>query len=572
MNSSTHILLLRIKYLFFILLFISCTANKEIPDTNKYQDLIQLFNDFRAIQDPVIIDDVPDYSSDAMTKQKIALDNLQKRLALFDTTGWPISNRVEYHLVKAEMHGLEFYHKVLRPWSRDPGFYLQTQDGAGPTRVAYFDVDEFPIANERILAAKAKLKALPKVLDQAKTNLKNASGDLAYCALHYIPFEITLYERIYSAVKKHHPDLINDAKNALEAVKDYGDWLDNNKKNMTLPAGVGKENYNWWMKNVQLVPYDWDELYDIIIREDNRLLTTVALERNRNRNLPELTPVQTRDEHSQRKIDALKYVMEFTESESLFTVPDWIGFEDYLGGANALATGWNDTFINSYVGSGETSEWPGVRDYFHQTADRDPLPEQTHEFIGHHLDRGYHNRDERIILGSERQYAIEMIRLEGWAFWLEEMMMHAGYLDDRSQRSREIVYWQAAFRTCRAVADLKMHSNEFSLQQAIDYVSDCAPNDWNIPNGPHAWYEMQTNLRFVGWHMGMVIGKLSMNQLIAQSIRQKGNNFTYKGFFKDFFSSGIIPMSLIEWQLTGNPKSIDFLLKRSSNNILIPTL
>ena len=128
MNSSIHILLLRIKYLFLILLFISFTANKEIPDTNKYQDLIQLFNDFRAIQDPVIIDDVPDYSSDAMTKQKIALDNLQKRLALFDTTGWPISDRVEYHLVKAEMHGLEFYHKVLRPWSRDPGFYLQTQD------------------------------------------------------------------------------------------------------------------------------------------------------------------------------------------------------------------------------------------------------------------------------------------------------------------------------------------------------------------------------------------------------------------------------------------------------------
>ena len=70
-----------------ILIFISCTENIDKPSTNKYQDLIKLFNDFRTIQDPVIIDDVPDYSSDAMTKQKIALDNLQKRLALFDTTG-----------------------------------------------------------------------------------------------------------------------------------------------------------------------------------------------------------------------------------------------------------------------------------------------------------------------------------------------------------------------------------------------------------------------------------------------------------------------------------------------------
>ena len=281
------------------------------------------------------------------------------------------------------------------------------------------------------------------------------------------------------------------------------------------------------------------------MREDDRLLTMVALERNRNRDLPELKPVSSREEHAQQKIEALKHVMKFTEAESLFAIPEWIGFEEYLGGANALATGWNDTFVNSYVGSGETSEWPGIRDFFHQTADREPLPEQTHEFIGHHLDRGYNRRDTRVILGAERQYAIEMIRLEGWAFWLEEMMMHAGYLDGKSARSREIVYWQAAFRTCRAVADLKMHSNEFSLQDAIDYVAECAPNGWNIPNGPHAWYEMQTNLRYVGWHMGMVLGKLAMNQLIAERIRQQGNDFTYKGFFEEYFAAGIIPMALI---------------------------
>ena len=136
---------------------------------------------------------------------------------------------------------------------------------------------------------------------------------------------------------------------ALEAVKEYDIWLKENKSKMTAPAGVGKDNYNWWMKNVQLVPYTWDELYDIIMREDDRLLTTVALERNRNRDLPELEPVSSRVEHAQRKIEALQHVMKFTEAESLFAIPEWIGFEEYLGGANALATGWNDNFVNSYV-------------------------------------------------------------------------------------------------------------------------------------------------------------------------------------------------------------------------------
>jgi hypothetical protein len=547
----------RIIYLLLCVLTISCNSKNDISlGNNDYKALVELFQDFRTIQDLPISNGVPDYTPKAIAHQKSSLDKLQRRLGLIDTTGWPIPDRVEYHLVKAEMHGLEFYHKVLKPWSRDPGFYLQTQDGAGPTRVAYFNFDEFPIPQEVLTEAKIKLIALPKVLDQAKKNLTDGADDLAYCALHYLPYEIMLYERIYKEIKQYHPDLESIAAKALGAVKQYDTWLKKNKSKMTAPAGVGKDNYNWWMKNVQLIPYTWDELYDIIMREDDRLLTTVALERNRNRDLPELKPVSSREEHAQRKIEALKHVMKFTEVESLFVIPEWIGFKEYLGGANALVTSWNDAFANTYVGSGETAEWPGVRDFFHKTADREPLPEQTHEFIGHHLDHGFHRRDDRIILGADRQYAIEMIRLEGWAFWLEEMLMHAGYLDDKSARSREIVYWQAAFRTCRAVADLKMHSNEFSLQEAIDYVAECAPNGWNIPNGPHAWYEMQTNLRYVGWHMGMVIGKLAMNQIIAEKIRQQGNDFSYKGFFKEYFAAGIIPMALIRWQLTGNDNEI----------------
>ena len=551
-------------YLLFCGLIITCNSKSNIsPRENNYQDLVRIFQEFRDIQNPSIINGVPDYSPKAIVQQKNSLDKLQSKLNHLDTLGWTISDRVEYHLVKAEMHGLEFYHRVLKPWSRDPGFYLQTQDGAGPTRDAYFNFDEFPIPHEDINEAKVKLMALPKVLDQGKKNLTEAAEDLAFCALHYLPYEIMLYERIYKEIKKYHPDLASIAAQAVEAVKEYDIWLKENKSKMKDPAGVGKDNYNWWMKNVQLVPYTWDELYDIIMREDDRLLTTVALERNRNRDLPELEPVSSRVEHAQRKIEALQHVMKFTEAESLFAIPEWIGFEEYLGGANALATGWNDNFVNSYVGSGETAEWPGVRDFFHKTADRDPLPEQTHEFIGHHLDHGFHRRDNRVILGSDRHYAIEMIRLEGWAFWLEEMLMHAGYLDDKSARSREIVYWQAAFRTCRAVADLKMHSNDFSLQEAIDYVADCAPNGWNIPNGPHAWYEMQTNLRYVGWHMGMVIGKLAMNQIIAEKIRQQGKDFSYKGFFKEYFAAGIIPMALVRWQLTGNEDEIKFLMDES---------
>ncbi len=525
-----------------------------------YGDLVALFEEFRQLQDSELEGWIPNYSPAAIEARREALADLQGRLVAIEIDDWPVDRMVDHHLVRAEMNGLYFYLRVLEPWARDPVFYLQTQDGGGPARAGHLRVYEMPIPTEELDTVRGQLEALPTILGQARTNLTRAAGDLAYCALHYMPAEIEYHQRLRDGISEHHPELLAAADAALAAVVGYGEWLEANRHELTAPAGVGKENYDWWMKNVQLIPYTWDELHDIIVREDDRLLTTIALERNRNRDLPELEPVATREEHSRRRDEALVHAMEFLESEELFAIPYWVDFEGYRTGGNAGAEGWIDTFFNAWTGSGESGEWPGVRDFFHQTADREPLPEQTHEFIGHYFDHERQSRDPNPIRGVERSYAIDMIRLEGWAFWLEEMLMHAGYLDERSPRAREIAYWQAAFRSCRALADLRMHANELTLQEAIDYAVECAPNGWLIPDGPHAWYEMQTNLRYVGWHMGMVIGKLAMNDLIAQRVRQLGDDFRFDQFFDEFFGAGIMPFALVRWQMTGLEDEMEFLL------------
>jgi uncharacterized protein (DUF885 family) len=240
-------------------------------------------------------------------------------------------------------------------------------------------------------------------------------------------------------------------------------------------------------------------------------------------------------------------VSDWLQREDILTVPDYLDIEGYLR-RGLLAP---------------PEEWPRERDFFQQTGDREPLPEQTHEFIGHYLDHSRHQRDDRPIRGTDRFYAIDMVRMEGWAFWSEEMLMHAGYLDERPRRGREIAYLQAAFRTCRAVADLKMHSNEYSLRDAIDYCVECAPNGWLLPDGPHVWYEMETNLRFVGWHMGMVIGKYQLTKLLGERARQLGDRFNLKEFMDEFLSAGIIPFSLVRWQITGLNDEIKRLTEES---------
>jgi hypothetical protein len=48
-----------------------------------------------------------------------------------------------------------------------------------------------------------------------------------------------------------------------------------------------------------------------------------------------------------------------------------------------------------------------------------------------------------------------------------------------------------------------------------------------------------------------MIGVAQIEEVIAQRSRQLGDDFMLKTFMDDFLASGLIPISLIRWELTG---------------------
>ena len=88
-----------------------------------YQELVSLFELWRQLERPSMVDGVPDYSPPALAAQRTGLDALRARLDAIDRRGWSVAQRVDWHLVRAEMNGLDFNLRVLRPWARDPAFY-----------------------------------------------------------------------------------------------------------------------------------------------------------------------------------------------------------------------------------------------------------------------------------------------------------------------------------------------------------------------------------------------------------------------------------------------------------------
>lgn len=520
-----------------IIISFACSSEKEsaITHSQNYEDLVVLFQEFREFQKSKVVDGIPDYTAQAMGEQRRGLQHFQDRLQAIDTSAWPVSQQVDYHLVRAEMNGLEFYHRVLRPWSRDPCFYLPSQGGAGPV----IDIDlripeNLPFSEEKQDEIKQQLKAIPEIYEQAKKNLKEGAKDFAIMAIRSAKEESTEYQNLAKRLAESHPGLAEEATKAREAVEDYGKWIEENMDRMTAKAGVGKENYNWWLKNVHLFPYTWEDCLDIVEREDDRVMTFLKLEENRNRKLPPITPVSSQEEYKQSVQDSLEHVLRFLKEEEIFTVQEYLTTDDYFGT-------WHN-FDNP---------WPEHHDYFFNFSHRESLPEETHECVGHYFDDLRHRRDNRTIRGTRRLYEIDWIRSEGFAFALEELLMHAGYLDTRSRRGREVVYEQSAFRTCRALADLRMHSHEFTLEEAMEFAVACAPHGELLEDSPHLHYEMQTTLRYVGWHMGMVVGKAQFMKLFRDRAKQLGDAFDLRQFMDEYLAAGMIPMSLIRWEMTG---------------------
>jgi uncharacterized protein (DUF885 family) len=226
--------------------------------------------------------------------------------------------------------------------------------------------------------------------------------------------------------------------------------------------------------------------------------------------------------------------MNFLGEEEIFTMEDYFTTDDYFG-----------TWHNF------DAPWPEKHDYFFNFSHREPVMEETHEMVGHHFDELRAQRNPHPIRGGIPPYKIATARHEGFAFAIEELMMHAGYLDGRSPRSREITYEQAAFRTVRALSDVYMHSREWTLEDAVKYCVANAPHGELLADSHHLWYEMATTLRGVGHHMLMVVGKVQFMKLFRDRANQLGDDFDLKIFMDEFFSSGSIPISLIRWEMTG---------------------
>ena len=516
-----------------------------------YPSLVELWTQWRQFEPPVIKNCVPDYGGVAMAEKARRLAALQQQLAVIGTSQWSVAQLGDQKLVAAEMNGMDFDLRVLKPWARDPSFYANVYgedsdvpEHEGPSIRPAIDLQSYiyPLSKADQKKLTCLIGAIPALLEQAKVNLRDSnardlwlyggrafreqSSTLAAYAAGTLEMR-TLAGTKHAEMSGVDPALLDSIGKARAATDAFRAWIEVEAPKKTGPSGVGKENYDWYARNVHLVSYTWDEQVTLLRSELSRARASLALEEFRNRNLPPLEPVN--DPQAWRAMAAAKMqtLVDFLIDNRL------VDDQPYFRAAMAAQLG-------AYTP-------PAERNFFAHGAARDPSALYSHEYHWIELARREHEPNKSPIRAATPLYDMYDSRSEGLATAMEELLMNAG-LYDNSPRGREIVWAMLANRAARGLASLYVQVNEMTLEEAGRFHALWTPRGWSDPKSDLVAFEQLLYLRQPGYGTSYITGKLELDRLISEYALQQeqtGKKFNLAEFFRELNASGIIPFSLI---------------------------
>ncbi|MBV9148636.1 MAG: DUF885 domain-containing protein [Candidatus Eremiobacteraeota bacterium] len=470
-------------------------------------------------------------------------------------------DQVNYLLLRANIEGAWWTETVLKPNERNPSVY------EGECSNGIFSLLKKPFApvSVRVRDAIGRLHECRRVLDQGKANLTDTVREFGKVASEDIASGDALFTTSLDALAQTaSPALKAQLKpaqaDALSALHDYKRWVDAHLAQWHEGGfAVGKDQYDWYLRRVLLLPYTSEQVRNI-----------GELELVRDRALEQWEVSHARYEKGavhqpafRNKAAFLKFyenqtarVRAFIAAHQLVDVPHYLGAFRIVELPKALAATNPGGFMNPPgVFDKDPSGFYFVPDYdpkntsfFAAQARQAVLPVLAHEGIPGHFMQfsiAYHNPDYIRHVQGDGVFA------EGWAFYGEEMLMRAG-LYDHDPAGRAAVIHLMRHRATRIGVDVGLATGTMSLPQAIDYFSRNAGIDHDTAYGEGTRFAMGP-----GQAIDYLVGKTQIETLLGLVKDREGKNFSLRAFHDKLLSYGTVPYSTIRYEWLGDSSWID---------------
>ncbi|HCX30334.1 MAG TPA: hypothetical protein DHU55_11315, partial [Blastocatellia bacterium] len=206
---------------------------KTPPDLHR---LAEAYYNWRNQNYPVFASDaglhtwdkkLTDYSLSAVLMRRLHVKEVLAKVRAMPTTNWNKDDRIDWLLFRSQLEGVDFFNRVVDFEETDPQTYVN-ECSNGIFSLLKKDYDT---PRNRALAATARLKQMPFLIEQGKGNLNNPVRLYAELAMDsarsidslFTDSLMTLAKDLSPAEKN---DLVKSRDAAIASIHGFADWLE----------------------------------------------------------------------------------------------------------------------------------------------------------------------------------------------------------------------------------------------------------------------------------------------------------------------------------------------------------
>ncbi len=499
-----------------------------------------------------------DYSLSSILARRLHIKELLGKVEAMQTSNWPKDDRIDWLLFRSELEGLAFFNRVMDFEATDAQTYVNECSNG----IFSLLKKEYDTPRNRAVAATARLKQMPFLIEQGKGNLTRPVQLYAQLAIDSARSIDSLFnDSLMTLAKDLSPaeraELVESRDAALASIHGFADYLEKRLPGMVPFKPMGEANYNYLLKNVYLLPLDARQVEMLGQAELARYRALESLLPDPS--LADPNPARSKNIPKDQQEFLKTYesreaeMVGFLKTNRLVTLPSYLGrfeirqlpeaFKPTSPGGFMNPPGVYDKddsgfyFIPTYN--------PASKNFYIRAAIEDPRPILGHEGIpGHFLQLSIANH----LTNEIRRQHGDGIFVEGWALYGEEMLMRTGLYPNNSPSQGQILRL-SRYRAARIGVDVNLHTGKWTFEQAVKYFMEAGGLDREAAEASPTQ------------KITYMVGKWQIMRLLGKYRDKQGANFRLGQFHDDLIKNGSLPLSIVEWILLDDSSSLDLALK-----------
>jgi len=513
--------------------------------------------------------ELEDYSASSVAAQVVFLHTYDKKLSAVPASALDANNAADLQILLNNIHSELLSLEVIRNWEKNPDNY---SSGIAGSAFVIMERNYAP-ADTRLKSLVAREQKMPQVLLEARKNLKNPPHIFTEIALEQVDGLVGFFQTDVPSAFTDATDPATKADFAksnaavIQALKDYSVWL----KADLLPRSNGDYKLGADTFQKKLL---YDEMVDIPLPH---LLEVAYADMHKN---------QAEFARIAKEVDPTKTPQQvLAELAAIHPAPDQLlnTFHDQFNSlitfirANHIVTIPSDVqpvleetppFMRATTQASMDPPGPyethSTKAYFNVTLpEKDWSPQRVAEHMAafnvgtitstavHEAYPGHYVQFLYIpqLTSKVRKLTGANTNVEGWAHYCEQMMLDEGYAAAPPNATPEQIktahlirlgqLQDALLRNARFVVSIKLHTGQFTFDQAVDFfVSDGYQS--------HAIGLMETKRGTSdATYLYYNLGKLQILKLRADLMKKQGASFSLQQFHDDFLRQGPVPIKII---------------------------